>query len=487
MSEHSHTDTQPEVTETTVAQQTDSGYARLLYPICLSAVLAGGAYFAWSSKAVDPVQLFAGELIFMLAVVPGLIWAKKGGRELPLFEVLMLTTANIYALPLLNSAATLLAYGPDTIHSAALAVLLYQIAAIGAYYALRGRPGRSPIYREEVISHDINRYIGYGLTLTTIYTYVSTFMPSVLPFELAGTLRAVFGGIGLISVFVQSRRWGQKTLSPQERSIFVVNVIIQLVIQFSTLFLVGGIALIVLALVGYVTGGRRLPVFATVSMLFLIALLHNGKGTMRAKYWDFDGGHRQPALAELPAFFSEWVQDGLPTGEENAPEDKMTSKLLERTSLIHILCLVVSYTPERQPFLNGKTYMDIPAQFVPRPFWREKPVAHISTYTLCIYYGLQSEEETAKTTIGFGMVPEAYANFGLFGVGVLGCLFGLLYKKVQTLTATSPLLSYPGLCVIVLMAWSFQTEYTVSMWLSSMAQAWVAVTGIPFVIRNFLG
>ena len=74
-----------------------------------------------------------------------------------------------------------------------------------------------------------------------------------------------------------------------------------------------------------------------------------------------------------------------------------------------------------------------------------------------------------------------------FGVGAIAFLIGLFYKKVQVATATCAMLSYAGLFLIVLMAWSFQTEYTMSIWLSSFYQACVAVMGIPFLLRNILG
>jgi hypothetical protein len=37
------------------------------------------------------------------------------------------------------------------------------------------------------------------------------------------------------------------------------------------------------------------------------------------------------------------------------------------------------------------------------------------------------------------------------------------------------------------MAWSFQTELTMSIWLSSLFQAAVAVLGMAFVLRRVLG
>jgi hypothetical protein len=459
--------------------------SRVLFFVCLGLVASACVYFGFTAEVSDPLHRYEGLVAFCLATLPGLLWAKAGGSRLPLFEVLMLTTANSYAMPILTGHEQLQIFSDELISDAGMAVILYQLVAIATYYSIKGHPGQGPFFNREVLARDINRYIGYGLTLTTIYTYIATFY-DVIPPDLTGLLRAVFYGIGLVSAFVQAQRWGSGELARNERIIFAVNLAVQILIQLSTLFLVGGISLVVLALVGYVSGSRRLPLVVVLVALLLTALLHSGKSTMRVRYWDNLGNHHQPALTELPGFFTEWIQASLEPGE-SAAEKKMTSKLLERTSLIHILCLVMSNTPEKLPYLDGLTYGQIPGQFVPRFFWPEKPLGHVSTYTLSIYYGLQREEDTAKTTIGFGTVAEAYANFGLFGVAFVAAFYGFLYKKIHVLSADSPLLSYAGLLQIVLLAWSFQTEYPMSMWLSSMFQACVAVMGLPFIIRNLFG
>jgi hypothetical protein len=49
------------------------------------------------------------------------------------------------------------------------------------------------------------------------------------------------------------------------------------------------------------------------------------------------------------------------------------------------------------------------------------------------------------------------------------------------------MLSNAGLVLVLLMAWSFQSELTLSIWLSSLFQAIIAVLGVPFVLRHFLG
>jgi hypothetical protein len=151
-----------------------------------------------------------------------------------------------------------------------------------------------------------------------------------------------------------------------------------------------------------------------------------------------------------------------------------------------MMCLVISLSPEKLPYLEGDTYRDIPGQFVPRFFWPDKPLGHVSTYRLSIYYGLQREEDTIKTTIGFGILPEAYANFGFFGLVLVGALVGFCQKLIRSWSAQSPILSYPGILTVLLMSWSFSTEHTMSIWLSSLYQACVAVLGLIVIVRSFV-
>jgi len=259
---------------------------------------------------------------------------------------------------------------------------------------------------------------------------------------------------------------------------------VQCVASIATLFLVGAVSTLLLTVIGYVSSSRRVPVVASVAVLVVLAILHNGKSAMRDVYWDGDD-RVVPAPSRLPVFFSEWIKQGLKTGADRN-EGKLAAKLVDRTSLLQMMCLVASVSPSQQAFLNGETYKDIPAQFIPRILWAEKPTGHISTSKLSVYYGLQSEEDTARTTIGFGLLAEAYANFGFIGIAGIGVLFGFLIRKAQYWAADSPMLSGGGLFIVILLAWSFQTEFTLSMWLASFYQACMALLVVPYVIRTLL-
>jgi hypothetical protein len=455
---------------------------RPLFSAGVGGLIAAIVYFSVISDTEDPLHLYFGLLILVGSTLPVLLWARRGEFRLPVFEVFMLSGVNTYAIPLLTGHTQLAQYSNQDITVAALGVLLFQVVANLTYFASKGRPKTSRAWTEDVIATNVVDYLEYGMIITTAYTAI-ILLTDWIPYDLAGILRAVCYGVGIMTSFILSRMWGEGVLAPRKRTIFATLLILQVLFSWTGLFLVGGISILVLAFLGYITGSKRLPIIPMAVAAIAAATLHNGKSAMRLKYWE--GRAPKPTLTEIPGFFSEWI--GYSLDPEISRKTKETNALLQRTSLIHILCLVVSRTPDPLPFLEGQTYGHIPGQFVPRFFWSDKPVGHISTHTLSIYYGLQDEQSTWKTTIAFGLLSEAYANFGFLGLAMIGISFAFVFKIVGDWATYSPLLSYPGLFQIVLMAWSFQVELTLSGWITSLYQACIAVLGVPFLVRNFFG
>ena len=439
------------------------------------------AQLAYTSNVHNPLHLFQGLLIFVLSVVPSLMWARSGGSRFPVFEPIMLLCANAYAIPLLNAQEQLAGYTEDVITRAGMAVIIYQVCGIATYTATRGLPGRSSFWRESIVTHQIEKVIVYGLVFSTGYVWISTFTTWIPP-ETESILRAVFFGIGILCTFVSAQRWGRGEMSSTEKTVLVGALVIQLILMSLTLILIGAIGLLGIALLGYLSGGKRIPWVVIGVSFAALAVLHSGKTKMREKYWD--QGYPLPTLTQVPAFFGEWFDYGLQKSSENKTASR---KLLERTSLMHILCLIVDCTPDRQDYLYGKTYGYVLPQLIPRLFWPDKPRSHIATYELSIYYGLQREEDTNSTTIAFGLLTEAYANFGLIGSVLLGVFWGYCLKKLQILSTFSPMFSFAGLMMILLTAWSFSAELTMAAWVSSLEQALLVVLGVPMVAKSLLG
>ena len=420
-----------------------------LFQGALVLVAAELGYLAYTAKVADPIHLDLGLAIVVLGFLPGLLWIKRAQFGLPIFETFMATTVTAYGIPLISGHDQLANYDIATITTAATAVVIYQVIANATYLMLPAAPRRSRLWSGNVVSGDISKFLGYGMALSTGYTIVEQFT-TWIPANLGGA-----GQGGLLRPGHHSNLHRVPPLGPGRPP------------QVREELLRGAAGdpgdlqpRVALPGAGDLHAHPRparlyfrqqeIPVFAVAALIPVFAVLHQGKSAMRDKYWE--GRAPEPTILQIPGFFSEWVSDGLSAGK---PGDEPVEKhsLLDRTSLIQILCLVVSVTPDRQPYLYGETYAQVPAQFVPRILWMgsgEKPVGHISTYTLAVYYGLQRMEDTEKTTIGFGLLTEAYANFGFIGIGLLAVAFGAFFKKICGWASESPILSYPGMILIVL-------------------------------------
>src|ERR1019366_9365051 len=79
-----------------------------LFSIGLATLAAALIYFALTTKGGNPIHLWYGLLIVVGASFPGLMWARRADNRFPVFEVLMLTGVNTYAIPLLSGPEQLL-------------------------------------------------------------------------------------------------------------------------------------------------------------------------------------------------------------------------------------------------------------------------------------------------------------------------------------------------------------------------------------------
>jgi hypothetical protein len=86
-------------------------------------------------------------------------------------------------------------------------------------------------------------------------------------------------------------------------------------------------------------------------------------------------------------------------------------------------------TPSVYPYLHGSTYERLPASFVPRAIWNNKPALSLGKWFGDRYWGRNTTEDQSYQAVGFP--GEFYLNFGplgvLFGMFLVGFLYRLWY------------------------------------------------------------
>ena len=449
------------------------------------AALVGATLWFWQQlQWKDPFLTAANLGMQVLGVVPVLRWLNRHDATYPIMEVLLLTTVPFYALPVLTGHEGIALYPESVLLQASFVVLAFQAACIaGSELTARRRSTdhyQAEWWRDEILPERRMHFTAYTALLTTVWLIIASFTTWV-PAELYGTLRAVFFGIGIISIFIQARLWGGGHLSAGYKVLFWTNVLCQLALMFVSLLLINGIGLLLTAFVGYFSAARRVPWLPVLILLPMIAVLHNGKSQMRKIYWSDD--QAPVTIAQLPAYFSQWVEFGLSASDTGKDTDSkaLTYGLMRRASLFQIVCITVDTMPDRSPFLNGASYAILLPQIVPRFLWPGKPGPHLSVKLLSVQLGILTEEETETTSIGFGMLTEAYANFGYISVAVLGGIFGYLFRRLADGTVDCATLSMAGLLRILCLVWCLSAETTLAVWFSSLYQACIAI-GTPLLL-----
>jgi hypothetical protein len=234
---------------------------------------------------------------------------------------------------------------------------------------------------------------------------------------------------------------------------------------------------------GYTLGSGRMPWKALAVTFVVVSILHPGKFAMREAYWRGSGD----AIAgvhplNLPSYYWQWASLGLQelggvagvvTG---TTEESEVTSVFERAGTIHMLLRVQKMSPTEVPFLNGITYENIPMLLVPRFVYSEKGVAHAANIMLTVNYRLQSlEVATGGTSIMWGLVTEAYANFGFLGVAALACFLAVFYGFFSRITIGVPMTSLRFVVGLLIMGAAVKAD-TMALFMTQQFQAIVGVT-----------
>jgi hypothetical protein len=431
----------------------------------------------------NPESAIGAVLIIAAAWFPTFLWTTAKFSGLPIFPIFALTHTWTFGLPLLYEHPIVTLFEPTAQLYAAFSVTAFLVLSTLTWFWCRKQKTHPP-QRCYLISRYNADFLFIGiLVLTIIFTVSVNGWWLNISGPIYSIVRAVMLSIEALSCFVLSYRLGSGELRGILRIIFKVLLVLLVLVSLPPLEMVTSMGIVALSAFGYVSGGGKVPWVSFAAGVLLFAFLHMGKGEMRERYWgEEDQGPVQPT--SYPAFFAEWTSaswDELLVVREG--EEKDEKSIIERASLMQLL-LYEQTLSSSVPFLYGDTYVIVPELMIPRILYPEKPTTHEGTYRLNIHYGFQTREQTETTTLGFGLVNEAYANFGLVGMALFAIGMGSYYGMIEKWAAGVPLLSFRGLLAVVVASYSFQTEFAAGVYAAALFQAMFPLIALCILIMK---
>jgi hypothetical protein len=455
------------------------------YPrLRLAVMLVWGAFLALCAYrlADEPFVIIASAaVIATVSLIPAFLWASGFVPGLPVLPVHVLTLLWTYALPLTTGHPGVAFYGTEDYLIATACVTLYAAVATSAWALIATRRS-APRQRWYVIPEG-GGFVFLVASILFAGIFVLLALAQVLPIDpgLFSVIRASILALSTIAMFVLSVRMARDELGPWQKTLFLVATAFYIVMQIATIFLVGAIIGAATALIGYTIGKGRVPWATILATLLLFGFLHNGKSEMRDRYWSSDA---QPiALHELPVFFGQWIAAGA-RAMRGSEEEFQSQTIFERVSLMHLLLFAQRNSPDVIPFLQGDTYVVVPRMLIPRIFDPEKPHSHLGTAILNVHYGIQSEEDTERTTVGWGLLNEGFANFGIAGVAAISALIGVLFGLIGRLTALAPVMSLENMIGVTFAVIALQSEFTMGVFATVTLQSLAVLLIMAPVLRQ---
>lgn len=267
---------------------------------------------------------------------------------------------------------------------------------------------------------------------------------------------ALFSAIGAVGLLLSSKsRWG---ISGSYR-FFTLLMMIPLIY----LALISGTKgqLVVVALPFMVAGlNKGTTRLFGVLLPFVIFMLMIGiplSQEMRAANWASTGRQENIGLTEGLSRVAERYADG------NVIE-VTTSTLVgfcNRANSAEIGGLVMRYA-EQDGLLGMELVRLLPAIFIPRVLWPEKPVFRPGAW-FTWYRGRSDSPETATTSTAMGLGTEFYWSFGAMGVlliSILGALYSVVWQALRRVS-TLGISGFAGMYALLASAVRFEEMHMV--------------------------
>lgn len=415
--------------------------------------------------AADPMAYY---LILVPGILPTYFWLKAGEPGMPVLPVVSALSLVYYATPILRGE---IPANDDVVLKAAASISAFLLASAAVYLLLLTAASRraARVVARPLEGRLVVKLAFLGMAGGIVF-FVALFSGLLDQFgNLVSIVRAVALAFTVVACYLIGSARASGLLNSFEWAFAIAGLVAIFNLSVSGLFLVGGVMNMLAFMLGYVVTARRIPWFAAIVIFLVISVLQAGKLDIRRKYWF----HSQSVTGSvsIPGRLVDWFEEGV----ASLISGRSQVDVLQRASLFQMVVAVQETTPSVLPYLEGETYAMLPAMLVPRFINHSKPNSQAVLNLLGVRYGFQNQRSTVSTTIGWGLVAEAWANDGFWAVLAVGFVFGGLCGIVTWVSSGAPVTSLRMLSAIVVTAVLLDIEADLSYLLVTIFQSVIAV------------
>lgn len=411
---------------------------------CLIVLAYALTFTLWQVEPL-PMEIYAlGVLIFATSLAPLMLWAVRGRRGLPMFELIVLSYALQYSMPLYTQSSRLIIrsqFVPVSWQALLQALILVEVglvAFIAGYYLFLRSPLAAIAPRLDLpfVKHRRSTYIYLSFVLGGVVMFLSVISVGILQTPALDALRRLLANQFNIALIVLAYQVFQQPRAPRAQFIVLYAALtFAFLIGLSTGMIENAFIPVVGVFIVLWQTRQRLPWRWIVVAALLFIVLNPAKFAFRRLVW-FDS--TSYSLGDRISLWSDLVVER--TGNLLQPtfaddRQNVVRGALSRFDLVHKFAYVHTMTPQVVPYYQGSTYAYFLIAWIPRAVWPDKPTATGGANDrMDVDYRLKYEGQA--TSVGIGLLPEAYANFGAVGVVLVmllqGAVLGLLSAMLDS-------------------------------------------------------
>jgi hypothetical protein len=393
----------------------------------LSSVIATIILLAGTRRAWTHLQ---AALAFSLIAIPCFAyagWRQTRRTQIPLFAVLAAAHTVFYGVGVFWTG--ILEQSETRTATAVLAMA--NLGVTGLFVGVQATSGIRRLHLPDVPA-DI-----HGWSLIRLIAACQILVP-FLPVGAGGDFRqAIVIFLSFVPVVAFLILWDatlRGKATAVDKALVIVFLASSILAGLAQGWLGGCVGNLVVAAIAYVRVRRKLPILSAAALILVMLFLQGGKSAFRERYWY--GDDSAGALAKA-SFWIEASAERLNAriGQHSNGDSLYDAlqPLLTRSSVVEESATVYENTPSLVPYQHGATYRYLLITLIPRFLWPTKPSVNDANRFYQLAYGVTQQQDLDRVAIGAGLIPEAYMNFGWFGIPAVMCLAGAalgLFERV---------------------------------------------------------